>query len=296
VTSLLFVSDIHGNNKMSVCPPTVNLENGGTYHCSPNQRWLYERWLEVAEKFKEESKNDQTVLLLNGEIVECDAKNRGAFEQICHTDAETLRLGADLIDPLAQSADSLYVMRGTFAHSGKAAKLDEAIGEDFDAVKSPEGTYSWYHLNLLVDDIKIELAHHGSMGGRPWTQRNAANYLAADVLMTYAVNGEQPPDLTIRGHLHRWADSYDNYPTRAIFLPGFTFFGPFIHRLGKGHNVPEIGAMIVRTDGGKYEVEKLKFEIGGRKWWTLQNTPQVPMTSSENLEKSTKRHWWQRQT
>jgi len=36
------VADTHPNSTVGLCPPEVELDDGGTYHASKAQRWLWE--------------------------------------------------------------------------------------------------------------------------------------------------------------------------------------------------------------------------------------------------------------
>jgi hypothetical protein len=81
------------------------------------------------------------------------------------------------------------------------------------------------------------------MGGMPRTERNAANHLAADLIMQYARRKEPLPDFAFRGHVHRVADSSYNYPVRALIGACWQVDTPFVHRIGQSASNPEIGLL-----------------------------------------------------
>src|SRR5512139_2836879 len=75
-TLLVVISDLHINSTVAVCPPTVNLDDGGSYHATPAQRWLWECWKDAWRKIREQAAGRRVVLLINGDLGELDTKRR----------------------------------------------------------------------------------------------------------------------------------------------------------------------------------------------------------------------------
>jgi len=117
---------------------------------------------------------------------------------------------------------------------------------------------------LSSGGVRFDIAHHTSMGNLPWTSPNAANALAAKVMFDYANRGEEPPDFVIRGHVHRWGDSYDAFRTRAIISPSWSMATEHTHRIAP-NSLSHVGAILIC---GK-EVTKIKFEPKGNVWETI---------------------------
>lgn len=248
------------NSTVAVCPPVVNLDDGGTYHASPGQRFLWDSWLDVADR----AAKYKPILVGNGDLVEGDAKNR-SYQVITRNRTNALKIAADVFDVLAKVCSSVYIVRGTAAHVGKSANLDEAVGNDLDAVQAAPGVHSFWYLPLRVEAVPMSIAHHANMGGMAWTSPSAAQKLAAQLLFEAADNNTPAPALVFRSHVHRWCDSYDAHRTRVIFLPAWTLATEYIHRIKPGA-LAEIGAALVHVDGDKYEVEKLKYKPRGTQW------------------------------
>ena len=118
-----------------------------------------------------------------------------------------------------------------------------------------------------VSGVRIDLAHHASMGSRPWTEKNAANTLASIVMMRYAQRDDKLPHLVLRGHVHRHADSWDNYPTRAIFLPAYQLKTAFVYRIAGEARVSDLGMIVVKCDRGEYDVVKWIYQIKEKESW-----------------------------
>lgn len=268
-TTLVIVSDLHINSTAGLCTPVVSREKGD-YHAHRPQRELWESWLDFCSKAQ--AAPGRKVAIINGDIGELDAKRR-TYELITPNKAEILAMIPEVIEPLIKIVDQVYVMRGTPAHSGKGAWLEEAIGNDLTNSVKQGKVASWYHLRAVVEGIRFDFAHHASMGGLPWTAANAANKLAAKTIFQYADQYQQPsPHLVIRSHNHRTADSYNNHSTRAIFTPCWSLSTEYGFRNGHENDLPHIGGMLITCDSGKYEYNGpvLYKPAESRKIWRLQ--------------------------
>ena len=188
-TYLICVSDTHINSTVALAPPLVNLDDGGTYHSSRGQRWIWDCWLDFTEKAK--ALDGRKVLLINGDMGELDTKRRSS--QLITVNKSTIqRLVIDALAPLVDVVDSLIVIRGTMAHTGKAQWLEEGIARQYDHAIHNKAcdNGSWYHFQGVIGGLRLDAAHHVSMGGLPWTAPNAANRLAARVMWAYKVKLE----------------------------------------------------------------------------------------------------------
>lgn len=255
------LGDAHVNSTVALCPPVVELDDGGTYHASPGQRWLWDCWQDV----KERAEKYHPKLVLNGDLVEGDAKNR-SYQIITRNRTNALAIAAEVYDVLAKVCSKVYVVRGTAAHVGKSANLDEAVGNDLGAEMPTRGVHSYWYLPLKVESVPLNIAHHApGLGGLPWTRHNAVLRLAAQTVFTTTEAGEKPPALVVRSHVHRWGDSYDAYATRALILPAWTLATEHTNRIAPGA-LAEIGAALIHVDGTHYEVEKLKYQPKRQAW------------------------------
>lgn len=157
------------------------------------------------------------------------------------------------------------MIRGTESHVGNAAAREEALAQDIgaDPIRNQKGevvSYSWWHARPKINGVRFDLAHHGRMGGLAWTKYNAANKLAISTMLKYQEAGEKPPHLAIRSHKHTFADSGNNYPTRALFTGAWQLMTAFGYKV-----VPdvlaEIGGYIISIDrSGDYYVERYKVQ------------------------------------
>ena len=123
--------------------------------------------------------------MINGDLGELDAKDRSA-QVITVNKSTILQTVRDVLVPAIW--DELFIIRGTRAHEGKSAWLEEEIGKDMDGVvPSDKGIYSWWQLRAEISGVKLDIAHHAPMGSTPWTRVNSAVKLASTTLWHYAV-------------------------------------------------------------------------------------------------------------
>ena len=247
---VIVVSDMHVNSTVGLCPPRVVLDDGNTNIFSPQQRVLWKAWLDFCDKAHDTK--DPVTVIINGDLVENGDKS---IQIITRNKANIKSMAIDVLSPLIDKAEKVFVIRGTEYHVGKSASLEEDIAKDLDnAVRCNKGAVSWWHLRTKISNVRFDIAHHISMGGLPWTEKNAANKLSAVLMYQYAEWGELPPQVAIRSHVHRVSDSGMNYPIYSITQPCWCMATSYVHRIGGSNARPHIGGMIIDCDNGKYNV------------------------------------------
>lgn len=272
--TVAYISDTHINSSVSVCVPVTNLDDGGTYHASPAQRWLWDNWVDFWDNVK--SRKGQKVAIFGGDLVELDTKRRS--NQIISPDKAVIqKLVTDTIEPALQAVDSVIFIRGTQAHVGKSAWSEEDIANDAtNTFRESENRASWYNFIGMIGDKKFDVSHHAAMGALPWTYKNAANSLQAKALWHYCVNLKTaPPDVVLRAHNHRYAESAGE--TLAIFAPCWTLITEYGYRTGHEMELADIGGVIftIKPDK-KIRHEYIRYAPeNNRKTWQIQVLPKV---------------------
>lgn len=270
---IAIVGDIHSNSTVALAPPRVRLDDGGEYVSSAPQRWIWRRWLEFWKEVGERRAADGGPLyvILNGELA--DDNHHHTTQLITRNPADQLKVALQVLEPvrgLLRDGDRLFVTRGTEAHSGVSGSMDETLARELGAEPAAaDGPVSWWQLRAEFCGLRLDVAHHppGGGGRRPWTSANFAATLAAMTFFESAARGERPPDLLIRGHVHRPGDSYDAYAVRALILPSWQLSTAYGYRIGGG-TLPVGGAYIVCRARNEYEVVKRYWEWPTTKYWT----------------------------
>jgi hypothetical protein len=265
ITAIAF-GDTHSNSTVGLCAPNCYLDDGQLISLSRGQKWLWECWLDFADRVARIHKHNLVVAFANGDLGEVDRKQR-SYQLFSGNKATIKNIACNTLEPVINNVDRIWFTRGTGTHVGKSAYIEELIAHDFTntvMADKEKKIYSHWELLIQLEEIKLDIAHHTSMGNLPWTQRNYGNAIAARTIFECAENDLPIPDIVIRSHVHRWADSYDNYPKpRAIILPAWTLATEYIHRM-KPQTLAEIGAALIHIDGDKYEIEKIKYRPEGR--------------------------------
>jgi hypothetical protein len=268
VTLLVLTGDLHVNSTVALCPPTVELDDGGTYYASKSQAWIYNRWVDFWAKAAEVQRQHEceVVTILNGELA--DDLRHASTQLISKNEEDHARASLAVLEPVRALSDRIIVTRGSEAHSGTNSSRDEKIARAIGAETDEQGRSAHWHYRGVIGGLRIDVAHHPGTGHmRPWTRGGDANRLAAMTVYSYAENGLEPPDVTIRGHNHKPSDSADNHPTRAIILPSWQLTGAFGYRLGSGAAPLPIGGMMMLIDQGEIAWERKVFHRWPLKPW-----------------------------
>ena len=267
--AVVLVADTHTNSLMGLAPPKVQRDDGSPVGVSKVRRWLshtWERsWADVHEYIKD---SEHKTLIINGDAAELDAKGR-TTRIISRNPATILRMCIDLWEPVVSEFDDLFVIRGTEAHTGNAGWVEEALADDLGAIKDTDTDMSsWWHLRGMFGGVKFDVAHHAPMGSLPWTYATAPARYAAQVMWEYEIEwGEKAPDVVVRAHNHRFAESGRTYPARVFSLPCWQFPTAFVHRLGKANARPHIGSLAFLCENKKYQWEDFRYQPRRSKAW-----------------------------
>lgn len=265
-TTVAIVSDMHINSTVALCPPSVNLDDGGTYRSSKTQRWLWNCWQDYWLKISQLP--GRKIAIFNGDLAELDTKRR--TNQIITANKSTIMsIVLDCLELPMNICDGLVFIRGTQAHVGKAAWIEESTANDLDNTirYDKEAPASFYHFQKEIDGVRFDMAHHVSMGRLPWTEKNAANRIAILSRHRSFEQGMQPPHVVIRSHNHRYADSGGNYKTFAVCTPSFSAATEYVYRLGQEGTLSSIGGIAFICNDGEYDYKRFEYEPRKVRTW-----------------------------
>lgn len=238
------VSDIHSNSTIGICPYSFQLDDGGTYKASKAQRWLWRNWRDYWDRIADMRRDTglPVVAILNGDLV--DGNHHRTTQIITSNEADQLRLAVDVLQPVLDTADRLFIIRGTEAHAGQGAAREEAIARDVGAEESRWGTASWWHLYAEFGGVTFDVMHHGESGSmRPWTAGAGVNRIAAILVYEYARTGDAIPQVALRAHRHTFKDSGTSHPVRVFQTPPWQLTTAFGYRIGVGGKVADVGGL-----------------------------------------------------
>lgn len=260
---VVWVSDLHINSTVALCVPEFEMDDGNIHKNSKLQNALYEAWADGWRQVKQKARGREIVGIIGGEIAD-NMVTHPSLQFITYNKETIRRMAIETLEPMLKVVSKLIVLRGTEAHTGLSGELDEGIAHDiakqYKKIKVIQDgkRYSNYHLRCYIGGRSFDLAHHVGMGSARRSERDAANHLAADLIMDYARHGEKAPDFALRGHVHRHSDSADNFPTRVIISGAWQVHTNFSHRIGVGATKSDIEMIYIEPDTKK--VERIFYE------------------------------------
>jgi len=278
---LVVVGDLHTNSFSGLIPPVVYRSNGNKERQNAWQKWLWNKWLTFwgnIDDIKKQTKLPVAVVF-NGDS--CDKNHHAPHEMIDLNPNVITNTAIEVLEVPLEVADCWYMIRGTEAHTGRGAWMEERIAKEL-AMTSPhkvgarpekrlggENTwvYSWWKLYMEIGGVFFDIKHHPeSNSTRSWTRGGGAMRIAKIVMDSYYESGDRPPQVAIRNHFHHWEDSGTNQPTQAFILPAWQGPTDFTHRRAIESEAHPVGGIYFVCRNGKYTPwEKLTYEPQRRK-------------------------------
>lgn len=257
------VSDLHSNSTSGLVAGAFQRRVGGVWKPTAGQRWLWAAWLDFwnvrIRGLREQHRPDQFWITLAGDVT--DGDHHETTQIITRDPAEQLELAVEVLAPAIEEADHVFVATGTPTHVGNAGWMEERIAHDIGATKPYARLpgYSALKLRLNCAGVKFNIAHKWSMGTMPHTRPNSANKLAFFAQAIAIERRTHVPDVIIRAHQHRWADSGRNYATLAIQLPCWQLPTEYVLGKGQAEEFPHIGGVWFLCEEGNYVWDRLMY-------------------------------------
>ena len=266
------VSDLHVNSSVALMPSSVKRDDGQVISPSPSQEWLWKKWLDywrLTAHYKEQT-GAKVVGIINGDWGDINKHDKGG--QLIESKNTDIVIDSmvEAVAPMHGICDKIIVVRGTEAHTGGVGWIENRAAKTIKAVENLEQeTHSWYYFKGEFDGVWITSAHHpGTNSTVPWTAGNEANRRAARDVYNYSKR-DWKPVLSLWGHYHHDADSFDTHPIRAIYNRCWKLKDAFSHRIGLGGVDDRIGALWVFCRNGRYEVKKRSYLLPQAQPWTM---------------------------
>lgn len=270
---VIVVSDTHIGSTVGLCPPLVNLDDGGTYKASQGQRWLWECWLKFSLRVKTiaDANPGATVnLILNGDTVEGDAKRR-SNQIITRNRATLLTLASETLAPLIDVSSRAFFIRGTAAHVGKSAELEEELASDCTIAVHNDKVASWWSLYADFSGVCFDIAHHGRLGTKPWNRPGALITHTFEKMLAYQKRGERVPDVFIQSHNHKYGDTGGNLSSLGIACPAWQLSTEYSTRIAAAE-LADVGGLIFVIENGAYTWQKVQYQPKPRRPWVLKTS------------------------
>ena len=269
---LACVSDVHAGGTTALCPERILLDDGGAYEASKAQRWLMQCWQEYWAWVADirTGLGADLYVVFNGDAVEGD-HHKTTQIMSANPNAQAAAWNAAISIPLALKPKHIVIVRGTEAHVGQSGSAEERIADGLRRDKKPiisepdTGTASWWHWRAELQGVKLDVTHHGRIGQREHTRASQIVLYAHDIHLAYTKNGERPPDLALRGHNHKVADSFDACKPRVVATGAWQLGTGHVHKV-QPDSLADIQGVAVTIERGDYIVNKKQFHAERPTW------------------------------
>lgn len=266
--ALVFISDIHCGSTVGLMHPKgVQHDDGQWIYPSPVQEYLWEQHTKFCQEAAELAEGRETHLFLMGDLT--DGDHHRTHQIVSNDQGLHIQIAADvLMDGILQiEHSSLHALRGTPSHVGKASGLEKSVMARLKRegvttiVAHKGGSLVHPYLYAEFEGTLFDLRHHGRQGQREHTRGSYSRLYALDLYLSHHLEGRRPPDIAVRGHLHKYMDSGADHRgiTRAIQLPCWQLHTEWTRRISI-ETMPDIGGLVVLLDDGRPDVRPLLYK------------------------------------
>jgi hypothetical protein len=249
------VSDLHIGSTVALCPPEgIALEDGGRYHPSQVQKWIWEKWVQYWADVKARAGMSPIVTIINGEFI--DGNHHGTTQIGTPSPTAMMDAAIDVMHKPRIMSKHIYVTKGTAAHSLHGAASDHAIGKELGAARCPEtGQHAFYHLRLKIKNTLFDVAHHIGGGARIHTRGTNIRGEVTDAMLEGT-----PPDVLIRSHVHNYADTGRNFKTFGVVTPAWQLMTEYSHRVVR-RTQRSVGGLLFEVTSNGWDYELLRYSL-----------------------------------
>jgi len=253
------VADTHINSTVGLCPAAVALEKG-THRATKAQRVVFAAWREFWQErvyAKAKAIGAKVYVVFNGDLNDKNVHDRRGGNLVTTIDADIVKMTVQALELMLEGKpDHIFIVRGTEAHVGKNASLEEEVAKDISAEPDEvAGTHSWWWLKMEAGGVMFDVAHHPETKGlKPHTEDSGIARCAREIRAKYLDRGEKPPDVAIRAHIHKYLVSGKRLRPQAFSCPPWQLTGSYPRRLG-ATAFRRVGGLVFICQDGEYTME-----------------------------------------
>jgi len=268
---LFFISDLHSGSSLALCPPGFRVDGGQRIGLSDIQKCYWAHWSHmINEWLPTVTQGEPFAVIVNGDAVE--GNHHKNVQVWSPNEDDHVRCAAQLLMPLRNKAEYMFLIRGTEAHVGAGGKLEEALArvlhadvgqqpiermgeiqyadDDTDQL-NPIPVRSHYELWIRLGAKLIHSSHHIGCTSSTAYELSALSRELAGSLQESAQWGDEPADVMIRSHRHRF--SFGGIPNkkgtaRIVITPAWQACTSFSYRIGANMRRPQLGGVVIGLD------------------------------------------------
>lgn len=274
VKNIIVISDTHCGCQLALMPPTVQLDNGGTFKASDLQMKMWKMWRHFWDEWVPVvTKGEPYYIVHNGDAI--DGVHHNSVTQITHNITDQIQIARDILLPQINNpkCKGYFHIRGTEAHVGKSAQSEEGLARSLGAIPDDKNNHARWEMWLRIEKFLIHFTHHV---GTTSSASYESTAVYKELVEAYTEAGRwlnEPPDMVVRSHRHRQFEikiaTKKGYGV-SLVTPSWQLKTPFVYKLGLGRSSqPQMGGYLIRVgdEDGLYtrfkvwDIERPKTEI-----------------------------------
>jgi UDP-2,3-diacylglucosamine pyrophosphatase LpxH len=188
-------------------------------------------------------------LVHNGDVV--DGVHHNSTTQFTHNITDQKAIAVKILKPIVEKCREMggkyYHIRGTDAHAGVNGCDEEAVAKELRAVPR-DGQFARFELWKRLGKGLIHFTHH--IGGTS-SSRYESTAVLTELTESFSESArwrEQPPDMIVRGHRHRFVQveiPSANTVATGVVVPGWQLKSGFVFKGGGRVSQPQIGGILI---------------------------------------------------
>ncbi len=265
MNTAIIVSDLHCGCQLGLCPSSgVTFDEGGKYLPNTVQKKIWKQWEYFWNTWVPDvTRGEKYCVIVNGDAI--DGSHHNSTHQITHNITDQRKMAYDILKPVADKTDELYMVRGTGVHDGESGREMEALAKELGAIPNKAKQYARYELwkELAGGQCLVHALHHIGTTSSAAYEATAVHKELIEAFVEAGRWKERAPDVVIRSHRHRFFKTEiatENDRAMSIVTPAWQGKTPFVFRIGLRQSQPQFGGVMLRVseEGELYERHYVK--------------------------------------
>ena len=236
------MSDLHSGLRLSLLNPSTRLldANGQTWtpELTKTQRHLWALYLRHRDEVRGLAAGRRLLLFLLGDLTQGLRHWSGVWGTTLYDHV----VGAlAVLEPwLELEPVVIRLVAGTEVHTADGA-TELLIAHELSRMLPHCDVQIAQHYKTHVGPMALDYAHHGpGVGIRKWTAGNIASHYLKSLLLEEIVNGDEPPRLVVRAHVHQSVRRTERLESKRgtveadiVVSPGYCGINPYARKAGR---------------------------------------------------------------
>lgn len=233
----LNISDLHVGSTRAIVPPGFVTLEGQTIQHNAAQEWLWAGWQRMLDWARDLIGDHPFGLTINGDCVE--GVHHGTKQVWSPDTSDHVSAAIQLLRPIAEDADAVFMVRGTECHTGSSAEV--VIGAALGA-REVGGQFAVDVLNLSIHGVPCRWVHHIGTSTRLGLYATQLSMMLAEAQAQAVRFGQTVPRVYCAGHRHTFG-VYQDDKAACVTLPPWQLLTRFGYKVAPAA-VVGVGAVI----------------------------------------------------